>query len=1257
VRVNFNGILPLRSEQEFTHIKFVGDIFKYNLVSLIMWKESNRIFENVMGVIKKLWEKSPCSIESINLSLHQGCGYCQYIEDCKNSLGMKEGIAPKDWSLKLIPFTSQSIAQQLIEEYNLTTIGDVLGHINKIKVKSIPKPLYAELPSLKLKAKALFSGRTIYPEMGQTHSYAIPRYSPIVINFDVEYDRYNDKIFAVGIFFNVFINSKLKYHAIFNNWCKIWKDAIETDKESTEICKELNEYLIREIPLKMVEKFLDCLKKLRLVQIILKGEVSKAGTSLSYKFASVSEGVTPQDEANLVISTIHRLNLILDMCNIVEEFIVIDGFQAGTYYGPDTSIFYWSRNQLENFQNMMERNIKYILDDEHARASYESILIYFTPSDTEVSHPFQHKKLFDVQGFAESFVGFPDIINYTWHKIAERKLESIINPKFWIPHFNFLDVGNWLKYLSEIDSTKKLELREQIKKQLIFKLRRIDEIRYRFQKEGNFSISKNARVISKSDYKSAILPSHYHDISHVWYLFSKLNSALQQFEDEYYRTMFPEFSIGKLYSAEVKNLNVHKAEGKKIYYTFDLIKLSSNMKLREGDSVLLIPNVKRGLKPDKQIYKWMVYIESLVWDPEIKGNHIQTKESYSNVFEQCDEEKINLAIQKWYIYPIGSDVWSIKLHNINGLLERENFGMSWLGSRLAYIWNIRSNPLLMWPKVWEFTTPSVYLYAPEFLVKYAAPFQDEALLTHISPSPDHSQELAIQNSLHHVISAILGPPGTGKSQTIAALIDEYVVRNQRKNKPVKILITSFSYAALRVVIDKIRTSRTKDNKPTPSSQVQLIFIRTATQAPIVPKIECRDVDDLLRDGKTWKLNGKLRSVTKSKLLEESLENIVIIFSNAHHLYYLNEKVQDNFTFDLICVDEASQLPTDYFMASLQYVHKYSLTLKKPTNIDTSPGTKVTDPTSILSLELDKNYDSENLTKVIIVGDHNQLPPVRVKNPPKNLELILDSLFFYYVEGHKISSKQLKVNYRSHEDIVKFTSHLGLYRDLKAYEKNANELLKGHIENVSIPWVKEVLDPQKVVCALIHKRKFEIGISLFEANIVAQIILSFYQMIAPRNKVEEIRFWTEQIGVVAPHNAQGRTIIRRIFNHFSSRTYLAKSELMNFLKNTVYSVEKFQGSDRDLIIASIGLSDKDKIGAEEDFIFDLNRFNVLTSRAKNKVIFISSNRFLKYIPEGRVNLESASKIYTYVEDFCNKETILEITNENNEKEKIRFRFKK
>ena len=67
-----------------------------------------------------------------------------------------------------------------------------------------------------------------------------------------------------------------------------------------------------------------------------------------------------------------------------------------------------------------------------------------------------------------------------------------------------------------------------------------------------------------------------------------------------------------------------------------------------------------------------------------------------------------------------------------------------------------------------------------------------------------------------------------------------------------------------------------------------------------------------------------------------------------------------------------------------------------------------DKSKVLNLELDDNRNYELLTKIVIVGDYYQLPPVQHISPPKNLEPVLASLFSYYVKGHDIPNYQLKV---------------------------------------------------------------------------------------------------------------------------------------------------------------------------------------------------------------------------------------------------------
>ncbi len=1263
VRANFNGIFHDSNQEKIRLITSIQDIINRELITLIPWEESRNIFMKIITKIRKLWSNSPLPIDSTRPNLHQGCGYCQYIEDCKETLGCSDDSNPSDWSVKLIPFTSPSIAEQLIREYKCETVGDLYKKIDTIPVGSVPRPLYPELPFLKLKAESIIKNKFIYPEYDQTHSYAIPRYSPIALNFGVEYDANNDKVFAAGLYLKMFVAKEVRYHKRFDIWWKIWRDALKNSDSFEKICFQLDNIFLTQLPEKTVKKFLSLLRSLKGLRISLTGEKTDAGTEIIYTYSKINQDLTIKSEANLIKDLISKLYYILELCSIIEDYIIVEREEyPGEYIGPITSLFYWGQNELNHFQESIDRNLEYIISDEKVSVYYQRLLLYFSPTDTEVANPYQHKKMYDVQKFAESFVGVPDIINYTWHSIARKLFKLDFSPKFWIPHFNFLDLNNWLRFLSsKLDPHKKTELKNQIRKQQLLKLIMIDQIRYQFQRKGNSAISINSRPINRTTFRRAVLPIDYHAIVYVWHIFSLRTAALEQQETERFRSIFPDYSIGKMVAGRVSGLRKRIVNESLYRYTFTLEGLSSNMKVKEKDSVLLIPHAKRDLFPNFKMFDWKVVIKSMEWGPSINGYEVITEDIRNDLYQQCEDERIPYD-GDWYLYPFTFDSWSRKLFNAQdiGFFQRDNLGSSWLGHRLSYLWKIRTNPELYWPTHWDFTSPSIYLFAPELLFNINKLETNQDLLTNIFPAPDPSQKHAIKNSLDNIISAILGPPGTGKSQTIAALIDEYLCRRKKEGrKTTRILVTSSSYAALRVVIDKIQNeSRDKDGNLTLSSQTQIVYLHSQGQNPYETNSGCRKVDNLVRKSSgAWTFNGEPRIVTPSNFLEEQLEDNYIIFANAHQLYRLRERVDIEFAFDLICVDEASQLPTSHFMASLGFIHKQNLYIKNQ-NCKGGKNIKVENIAAVQKLELADHRAVGDLTKVVIVGDHNQLPPVMKILPPKNLEPVISSLFSYYVEGHKIPSCQLKVNYRSHKDIVEFTSSLGFYKDLHAHERNATRLLEGNLDNIKDKdlWIKKILSKEKIVCSIEHNRKFEIGISELEADIVTKLLLGYYHMTNPKNEREEIKFWREKVGVVAPHNAQGRTIIKKLYQDIDPYTHLDKDILMEHLKNSVYSVEKFQGSDRDLIITSIGLSDVDKIDEEADFIFNINRFNVLTSRAKSKLIFISSKEILNFIPENKKLIENVSKFNFLVNKFCNKQIIIKFKNDKKESTRIKFRYR-
>jgi len=1269
VRIDYNGIFPQYSELDLKNLQTFEDLIAH--IIIINWDEALQIFIDTLNKIRKLWDKAPIPISSTSVNIQSTCGYCFFLEDCKRTLGITEGTAPSDWSLRLIPYTSSSIAQQLINEYQLTTIRDLAQKIDDITIGYTPNPLYSELPLLKNKALSLINDEIILPSSGHTYSYAIPRYSPLSITFAIETDPANDRVFAAGFFLkmNTFGNSY--YNNIFDKWWAIWKKTFQAPPDPNAIQEELNQFLFINISLEEVEDILSIFKKLRLNEYLinLRGEITKSGrprkqTQIILQYAAINEGHDNETEAKFTKDVITHLYYILELTNYIEKYIIFISNQNDQgyiqYYGPTTSLFYWGRRQLDNLQDMLERNLVYIIEEIDIWGKFLRIISLFTPSDSEVTHPYQHKKLFDLREYTETVIGFPDIINYTWHGIAKRVLKISSNKNYWIPHFNYMDFNNWYEMVSSDDDAQKLELKNEIIRQLMHKIRTINNIRQKYQIESRYTISQHSRALSREEITRVSIPKSYHAIAHVWHLFSKLTGSNDERDVEYFRTTFPEYSIGKMAAAKVSNLETITV-GNKYFFKFTITDLSSNMKIDIGNHVLLIPDDKRDMRANRRMESWKVIISDMKWNLNINGYIISTESKTLTSYDHLNLPE-NLNDLKWYLYTTALDVWSDKLFKDNGLLQRHNFGDSWLGARLSYKWKIRAKQLLRWPDMWNFTAPAVYLFAPELLEieNINSNFLNDDLETPIFPSPDPSQKRAINLALNKIISGIQGPPGTGKSQTIAALIDEYYIRSLKKGKKsVKILVSAFSYAAIRVLIEKIRNSKNHDGTPTRASQLQLVFLRSEHQENI------DGIDNLVRySSNRWKMNDEKFSVTNTKPLDApdgKLKSSYIIFANAHQLYHLIERVDEtSFAFDLICVDEASQLPVDNFMSHLQFVIPSLFPIVNP-NPTINPGQNISNIEDIKELTLVNEINKDKITKIVIVGDFNQLPPVQPVSPPKNLERVLESLFAYYVKHHMIPNTQLQVNYRSNKQIVGYTETLGIYHDLTPHTSNAERTLEGDLDKVDENWVKELLNPDKIVSTIIHKRKFEIGVSILEAEIVTKIIIGYFKMCDITSQEKEKKFWQRDIGVVAPHNAQGRLIIRRVYDELTVPTnYLTtldEPELMALLKATIYSVEKFQGSDRELIVSSIGISDKDQLNAESEFIFNLNRFNVLTSRAKCKVILVASEKFLKYIPQDRRIMQEAAQIYRYAYKYCNKSLILKIINEKNLEELIDFRYKR
>jgi len=84
---------------------------------------------------------------------------------------------------------------------------------------------------------------------------------------------------------------------------------------------------------------------------------------------------------------------------------------------------------------------------------------------------------------------------------------------------------------------------------------------------------------------------------------------------------------------------------------------------------------------------------------------------------------------------------------------------------------------------------------------------------------------------------------------------------------------------------------------------------------------------------------------------------------------------------------------------------------------------------------------------------------------------------------------------------------------------------------------------------------------------------------------------------------------------------------------VDTVDRFQGQERDIIIASYSVADRDFVASEEEFIPDPRRFNVTLTRARCKFVMLISDAMLKYLPYDAEVAESAAHLQLFVQQCC------------------------
>jgi predicted DNA helicase len=436
----------------------------------------------------------------------------------------------------------------------------------------------------------------------------------------------------------------------------------------------------------------------------------------------------------------------------------------------------------------------------------------------------------------------------------------------------------------------------------------------------------------------------------------------------------------------------------------------------------------------------------------------------------------------------------------------------------------------------------------------------------------------------HPLFLIHGPPGTGKTTTLVEVIEQLV---KRKNK--KVLATADSNTAVDNLMERLIRRGLKVVRIGHPARVSKELIEHSLDYQVQHHEDYKKVEEIekkiaqikelqanyqkptpqwrrgLSDKQILELarqNRKTRGVKLSKI--KSMAKWIELQNEIKKLLEEKKKIENQIVDKIIA-------SSDVVLATNSTAGGEFLQNKTFEVLVLDEASQATEPSALIPLIKAK--------KVIMAGDHKQLPPTVLHPDAKELSY---TMFERFMELYPQASYMLRIQYRMNELIKEFSS--------KEFY-NGGLISHGSVKDIKLSDIAEkksehpALDDTPVVF-IDTKGKFEEktrrgSFSKYnpkEAQLVKELVEELKKMGIP----------PEDIGVITPYK--------------DHEDYL--KQLIPDVE--VKTVDGFQGREKEVIIISLVRSNpQEEIG----FLEDLRRLNVALTRAKRKLIIVGDAKTL------------------------------------------------
>ncbi len=446
------------------------------------------------------------------------------------------------------------------------------------------------------------------------------------------------------------------------------------------------------------------------------------------------------------------------------------------------------------------------------------------------------------------------------------------------------------------------------------------------------------------------------------------------------------------------------------------------------------------------------------------------------------------------------------------------------------------------------------------------------------PVLNEEQERAWRAALERPVSLVWGPPGTGKTYLLAWILLGMAEASRREGRPCRVLAAAATHRAIVNVLAKTSAELRASGVGVPLRAVKLRGSGSEAHA----ELEGSSVE-VVPDTRLASLLAQARETGEPLVVGSTVWSLWKQMKAATGADEDEEggEAPVRSWFDVVVIDEASQMKVGEALIALSSLRAGA--------------------------------------RLVLCGDDRQLSPVVRGRYSADAGTLFGSIFGHMAAHHPRLA--LRESRRMNRALTEYPRRL-FYPGLVSMVPDRRLARGPSAEAGEDAMLRDLfLRPEDAVVFCTYRGVRATARNPFEARLAARLArLAREELLDPRTgeRYAAEALVGEGLAVLSPHRAQTGAILAE----------MQRLGLPPEATPVVDTVERMQGNERDMIVVSYGVADREYAEAEAEFLLDPNRFNVSITRARAKLVVLVSEEVLAALPADEEVLSGSMAIKGY-----------------------------